>query len=364
MSIWRWARFLPEVPDEAQITLGEGETPLVRSTRIGPATGIELYFKVESLNPTGSYKDRFAAVGVARMLAAGKRRCLSTSSGNTGSALAAYCARAGIECIVAAVETSSAEKLAQMAAHGARIYRVARFGLDAELSQRVFGLLGELARDENDETLISAFACSPEAMSGVQTISYELHEQAADLEHGLAHVFCPAGGGGLTLAVAEGFVKIKLAALLTGTPAVHCVQPAGNDTIAGPLRRGSTSAEAVSCTTKIGGLQVPSVLDGDRVIAACRASGGTGHVVSDEEVWDAQRRLALEEGISCEPAGATALAGALRAASDGTLPSGAVVACLVTGAGWKDRQSQARFSAPADHLIDTDELERLLRRGS
>jgi len=266
MSIWRWARFLPEVPEQAQITLGEGATPLVRSTRIGPDAGLELYFKVESSNPSGSYKDRFAAVGVARMLAGGKQRCLSTSSGNTGSALAAYCARAGIECIVAAVETSSADKLTQMAAHGARVYRVARFGLDADLSDRVFALLGELARGEHDEMLISAYACSPEAMSGVQTISYELHEQAADVEHGLAHVFCPAGGGGLTLAVAEGFAKLKQAALLPGTPAVHCVQPAGNDTIAGPLRRGSTSAEAVSCTTTIGGLQVPSVLDGHRVI--------------------------------------------------------------------------------------------------
>src|SRR5689334_16060419 len=87
MSIWRFCDGIVEVPPEHRVTLGEGNTPLVRSHNIGPKLGLpNLYFKVESANPTGSYKDRFAAAAISHMLAKGQRRCLATSSGNTGSA--------------------------------------------------------------------------------------------------------------------------------------------------------------------------------------------------------------------------------------------------------------------------------------
>ena len=93
MSIWKYHDRLPAIPESARLTLGEGMTPLVRSRRIGPSVGLSnLYFKVETTNPTGSYKDRFAAMGISHMVAEGKRRCFATSSGNSGSALAAYCA--------------------------------------------------------------------------------------------------------------------------------------------------------------------------------------------------------------------------------------------------------------------------------
>src|SRR5947209_5008049 len=105
MSIWRWAEWMDAVPEEARISLGEGDTPLLRSRRLGPSCGLEhLYFKLEFANPTASYKDRFAVTAVSHMKAAGRTRCVATSSGNTGSALAAYCAAAGIECLIAIVE--------------------------------------------------------------------------------------------------------------------------------------------------------------------------------------------------------------------------------------------------------------------
>ena len=90
-GIWKWAHRLGAVPDERfRITLGEGGTPLVRSRRIGPQAGLtKLYFKLESSNPTGSYKDRFAVSAISHLLARGKTHCLATSSGNTGAALAA-----------------------------------------------------------------------------------------------------------------------------------------------------------------------------------------------------------------------------------------------------------------------------------
>ncbi|MCC7087219.1 MAG: pyridoxal-phosphate dependent enzyme [Pirellulales bacterium] len=328
------------------MTLGEGATPLIRSRSIGPSLGLaNLYFKVESANPTGSYKDRFAAAAISRMLAAGQSKCLATSSGNTGSALAAYCAAAQLTCRIAIVETTPDGKLNQMLAYGAELARIRGFGLDSSTTNQAMQCLQDQANALDAALQISAFRYSPVGMSGVQTISYELAEQ---LTAGIDHVFSPAGGGGLTLAVARGFALLVERGSLARSPAVHCVQPAGNDTIAGSLRSGKNRAQAVECTSAISGLQVPNVLDGDVVIPACRASNGTGHIVSDDEIWNIQARLAREEGIFCEPAAATALAGACRAAQGGSLPSQATTVCLVTGSGFKDVASMARMTVRRD----------------
>jgi len=348
MSIWQYVNELPAIPEEHRVTLGEGDTPLLKSKNIGPENGIELYFKLENCNPTGSYKDRFAAMAVSEMIASGKTRCVATSSGNTGAALAAYCAAAKIPCEIAIVETAPDGKLWQMQAYGAKLFRVRGFGLDSEISQRVTNYLQQQAAREDTALQISAFAHSPIGMSGVQSISYEIAEQLPDVQH----VFSPSGGGGLTLAVARGFVKVPL----ENGPRVHCVQPAGNDTIASALREGASAARNIECTSQISGLQVPYVLDGNDVIKACRVSGGNGHVVDDETVWQTQQRLAREEGVFCEPAGAVALTGALQARANGEIQDGAKVVCLVTGSGFKDQASLQRMAGEACPMLDVDEL--------
>lgn len=354
MSIWRWAeRFDEDGAARAwQVTLGEGGTPLVRSRRIGPTAGLaNLFFKVETGNPTGSYKDRFAAAAVADMLARGRRRCVATSSGNTGAALAAYCAAAGIDCEIAVVETAPPQKLQQMLAYGARLYCIRGFGLDDDVTRRAIAAVERRAASPEAALQISAYCKSPAGMRGVQTIGYELAEQLGRVP-AAPHVFVPAGGGGLTLAVARG---------LAGTPAaVHCVQPEGNATIAAPLREGASGARAVRCTTRVSGLQVPSVLDGDEVIRACRASGGTGHLVPDEAVWAMQGRLAREEGVFCEPAGAIATAAAVAAVQGGDIPPDAPVVCLVTGTGFKDVQSLERMAAASTcQTLDVEQFAAL-----
>lgn len=345
MSIWRWADHFSTTPAAHRVTLGEGNTPLVKSRHIGPAAGLKnLYFKLEIANPTGSYKDRFAAAAISDMLTSGKTRCVATSSGNTGSALAAYCAAAKIACDIAIVETAPPGKLSQMMAYGANIYRIRGFGLDAAVTQKSFEYVRRQGSKPGAVMQISAFALSPAGMSGVQTLSYELAEQLPDIG-GAAHVFAPAGGGGLTLAIARGFEGLVKRGKLSRSPRVECVQPSGNDTIATPLRSGASAARAVTCTSKISGLQVPTVIDGNEVIAACRASGGTGHLVEDEDVWNTQARLAREEGIFSEPAGTVALTGALKAAARGELSADAPVVCLVTGFGFKDQPSIDRMLA-------------------
>jgi threonine synthase len=337
MSIWRWAdRFAADTPAACRITLGEGMTPLVRSRRLGLSVGAaDLHLKIEANNPTGSYKDRFAAAAVASMLARGKRHCIATSSGNTGAALAAYCAAAGITCEIAAVETAPDDKLRQMMAYGARVYKVRGFGTDARVTQAAFDHVVAAGRQPHAELQISAYLYSPEGMAGVQTIGYELAEQMSD---GVDDVFVPAGGGGLTLAVARGLLGSSGAR-------IHCVQPEGNATIAAPLRAGADRAQSVVCTTRISGLQIPTVLDGDAVIAACRASGGTGYMVSDQQVWDVQRRLAREEGIFCEPAAAVSVAAALAALAGGEVARTSRVCCIVTGSGFKDSSALDRMLA-------------------
>lgn len=336
-GIWRWADRLSPVPGNCRLTLGEGGTPLVRSRRIGPEAGLpNLFFKLEGSNPTGSYKDRFAAAAISQMRAQGQAECLATSSGNTGASLAAACAAARIPCRIAIVETAPGGKLKQMLAYGADIFRVRGFGIDPQITLQTFHRLKELGQNPKRALQISAFCFSPEGMNGVETIAFELEEQA---EEPIGHVFVPAGGGGLCLAVARGFE--------TGaaSPAIECVQPRGNDTIAGPLREGRDHGRKVDpCTTEISGLQVPNVLDANETIAACRQSGGNGHLVSDTSIFEAQKRLAREEGIFSEPAGAVALAGALQAAAAGEIERGATIVCLVTGSGFKDEGSVDRMN--------------------
>jgi threonine synthase len=354
MSVWRWADHFESIPESFRLTLGEGETPLLHSRSIGPDAGLpNLYFKLETTNPSGSYKDRFAATAVSDMLARGKKRCVATSSGNTGAALAAYCAAAGIRCQIAVVETAPEDKLRQMLAYGAEIYRVKDFGLDPKITARTFESLREIAEAPEAALQISAFKYCPTGMSGVRSISLELNEQLEQIDH----VFCPAGGGGLTLALAQGFAAVREPGFAAFTPAIECAQPEGNDTIAGPLRNGLDKGVDVDCSSKISGLQVPNVIDGNEVIEACRASGGNGHTVSDESVWESQARLAVEEGIFSEPAGAVAIAAALQAASQALIDPNANIVCLVTGSGFKDANSVERMvGKSASPVIDSSEL--------
>ena len=284
-------------PAGAPVTLGEGGTPLIRSETLGRELGLkELWFKYEGANPTGSYKDRFASSAIAHLVKDGKKVCLGTSSGNTGAAVAAYCARARIACLLAIVEGAPEGKLRQMMAYGATLVRIKSFGSSPGISTEVMNGLKRLSAELNAGLEISAFTFSPRGMAGVMTMSFEIAEAIGPRP---IQVFCPAGAGGLTLAVARGFEVYGEKKGWGGKAAIHCVQPEGNDTIATPLHEGAVLARAVESTTQVSGLQVGGVLDGNDVIAACRRSGGDGHVVSDAEAWSWQGRMAKVEGIFC-----------------------------------------------------------------
>ena len=315
-----------------------------------------LYFKLETGNPAGSYKDRFAAAAISEMRAAGKKRCIATSSGNAGAALAAYASAADIKCRIAVVEAAPESKLRQIMAYGAQVLRIRGFGLDPDVSTGVMRHLERMGGRADSSLQISAYTFSPVGMSGVQSIAYELAEQQAALDH----VFAPAGSGGLCIALARGFAQLVQRGGLTRSPAVELVQPAGNDTIATPLATGAKQARDVNGTSRISGLQVPNVIDGHLALTECRATQGTGHVVPEDLVWETQRRLARDEGLFVEPAGAVALAGVLQAARNNTLQTNARIACIVTGAGFKDEDSITRMLGDSTTpVIDFTELERM-----
>lgn len=346
MSIWRWHELIDPVPPGFRISLGEGQTPLIRSRRIGPEAGLRnLFFKLESANPCGSFKDRFGAGAISHMLAEGQTECIATSSGNTGAALAAYCAAAGIRCRIAIVETAPLGKMKQMLAYGAEVFRVKGFGLDPEISAETFSTLQEIGSRPGHAIQVSSYIYSPKGMAGCETLSFDLN---AEMDSPIDHVFCPAGGGGLCVSVARGFATLVREGHIENSPAIECVQPEGNDTMAGPLRDGLERAREVSCTTEISGLQVANVNDGHLVIEECRPTGGTGHLVPDDAIWNVQKRLAREEGIFCEPAGAVALTGALQAVQKGDISRDATIVCLVTGIGFKDDASVERMVAGTD----------------
>ena len=229
------------------------------------------------------------------------------------------------------------------------------------LSATIFSLLKSFAESLGIPLPVSAYCYCPEGMQGVQTISYEIFEQTGNA---VGHIFSPAGGGGLTLAVAKGVVEYARKYQLPGLPKVHCVQPEGNDTIASCLRNNETQAKQVErSTTAISGLQVPNVLDGNEVITACRSLGGNGYTVTDENVFAWHKKLAQQEGIFCEPAGAVSLAGLALAVENGEIAAGDKVVCLVTGSGFKDMLTvDKHFNLPPVASVGADYFATLIEK--
>lgn len=350
-GIWKYRTLLPAMDAKAQLTLGEGNTPLIRSRRIGPLLGMDqLYFKLEQLNPTGSYKDRFAAMAISGLLAQDASFFLATSSGNTGAALAAYAAAAGIKCFLAIVDGAPSGKINQMGVYGAQLFIVRDFGITETVTTGLMDALDKLAQQYHTRVEISAYKYAPVGMAGVQTIAYELAETLEKIDQ----VFVPAGGGGLMLATVKGFRTWKERYPEFSMPAVYCVQPEGNDTIAGALMDPRQTITALKkSNTAVSGLQVPNILDGAEIKDRAAQTKLNGALVQDADVYQCQRELAQFEGIYCEPAGAVALAGLKEALRLKQVHRSDRVVCLVTGHGFKDPGSAQRiFSSASCHYFD------------
>ena len=330
------------------VTMGEGRTPLVESRRHAG-----LYFKLESTNPSGSYKDRFVAAELTGVLASGRKVCVATSSGNTGSSLAAYCARYGIACVILVNATAPAGKLQQMLAHGATVIRIPDFVTSPEVTAAVFAELAVFTAESPAALVVSAFRYCPVGMAGVQEIARELVAQLPSVDH----VFVPVGSGGLFAAISREMRAIRPAAR------VHAVQPLSCPTLWNAYRDGSETIVPVHATTRISGLSVPFDIDASLALRLLRDNGGQAFGVSDEEVFAAHREMLRTEGIYSEPAGAAALAGYRQAFTAGSVQPHETCVCLVTGHGFKDLASVELAGSDVPSLTaDAAGLRSLLRK--
>jgi threonine synthase len=316
--IRRHREWLPEIPDDAIATIGEGETPLIEATRISDRVGARLFLKFEGMNPTASFKDRGMTVAMSRASGAGSRACVCASTGNTAASAAAYAARAGMECFVVVPAGKIAlGKAVQVLAHGARIVQIeGNFDAALKLSKRIAEELG-------DVTLVNSV--NPDRIEGQKTAAFEVAETLGDPPDALA---LPVGNAGNITSYWKGFREWRGAGHAGSVPRMLGFQAEG----ASPLVAGHDfeSPETVASAIRIGS---PASKEG--ALSAARESGGLIESVTDGEILAAQEMLAQEEGVFCEPASAAGIAGLLKLASEGRAPGGTVVSVL-TGHGLKD----------------------------
>jgi threonine synthase len=343
-GIWRYAARLPLHNLAYAVSLGEGNTPLLRSAHLGAELGLaDLYFKLEIANPTGSYKDRIAAVGIARLQELGKSAWAATSSGNAGAAIAAYGARAGVQGYLFTVEKYAKAKVAQILAYGPQAWAVERLGYDPVVETTTWANIRHLCAANNWQMLVTARAFSPHAMEGVKTIAYEVCQQLAGQAPDVVYV--PVGGGGLLSASWKGFVEAKAAGWIDRLPRMVAVQAQGCDAVTQAWLAGRKVEPIPGCTSNISGIQLTAPPDGDLALQALHESGGWAISVPDAATYAAQAELASREGIFVEPAAATTLAAVRADRAAGRLGGNERVACWLTGSGFKNASAVDRMVA-------------------
>ncbi len=336
-AMWRFAELLGIDPS-VSVSLGEGDTPLLHATcsRLSGPGGPTVSFKAEYQNPTGSFKDRIAAMASAIIARDELVGAIGTSSGNGGAAIAAYGARAGFPVVLFTIAGIVDGKLAQIVAHGAGANIVAELGSALGGAEEVAESIAAMAADQGWLAYLTGARYAPEAMRGAETIAFELIEQRSTA----TAIYVPIGGGGLLASIWRGYRRIRPG---QEVPRLIGVQPAGCPTLNRALA-GKIEPLDEALTTTISGLQVPVLFDFDAT-TAITDTGGHVVEVTDEQAWDAQRILARQEGLFVEPAGATALAGVLADLEAHRIAADDDVIVILSGAGHKDAVSAARLGA-------------------
>ncbi len=319
---------LPVHDDTRVISLGEGNTPLIRLNNIPRELGLEvdLYVKYEGLNPTGSFKDRGMTMAVTKAVEEGSRAVICASTGNTSASAAAYAARAGITAFVLIPDGKIAlGKLAQAMMHGAVVLQIKG---NFDEGMRLVKEVGESA----PVTIVNSI--NPYRLQGQKTAAFEIIEE---LECAPDYHCLPVGNAGNITAHWMGYCEYLEHGIVNNRPKMVGYQATG----AAPFIRGQMvdQPETVATAIRIGHPQ-----SWDKAWAAQKESGGWFDACTDEEILAAQKLLAQKEGVFCEPASATSLAGALKDIRAGKIPAGAKVVCTLTGHGLKDPDVAIRQS--------------------
>jgi len=344
-SLWRYADLLP-VPAPAEARLAPGFTPLQPAPRLAEELGVaELWLKLDTANPTHSFKDRVVAVAAEQAKALGLDTLSCSSTGNLAGAVAARAAAEGLRAAVFCPADLEPEKLAAAAAYGPTIYAVD--GTYDHCSRLSVELSFELPWGFVNVNLRSYYA------EGSKTLAFEIAEQlgwrAPDA------IAIPIASGALFHKVGQGFAELRALGLLgdDGRPALVGGQAEGCQPVATAFRDG-TRVQPVRPSTIARSLAIGNPADGDFAVATARESGGAIHAVPEDEVSENMTLLAATSGVFGETATGVAL-GALRTAiADGLVGAGARVVLLVTGDGLKTPQAVAHTYAPVHIAADAD----------
>jgi threonine synthase len=326
---------MPLTPDTPPLTLGEGQTPLIRAQAIERRTGLRrVFLKLEGCNPTGSFKDRGMVLAVAKAAEAGARAVICASTGNTSASAAAYAARAGLGALVVVPGGYiAAGKLAQAVVYGARIVQIDGNFDQALAMVRALAATGAAA-------LVNSI--NPHRIQGQQTGAWEICDSLGAAPE---YLCLPVGNAGNITAYWAGFKRYHALSRIGALPRMLGFQAEG----AAAMVRGEDISTPVTAATAI---RIGSPASRAGAQAARDESGGRFASVSEEQIRDAYALLGREEGVFCEPASAAAVAGLLQEAAEGRLDSAATAVCVLTGNGLKDPDYalglvEARSTVPA-----------------
>lgn len=290
------------------MSLGEGSTPLIRANRISERLGLDVYLKLESMNPTASFKDRGMTIAVSKALEERAQVVICASTGNTAASAATYAARAGLATVILQPAGAVAlGKLAQARAVGAQVMEV-RGNFDQALAAA-----RELAA-RGTHALVNSL--NPYRLEGQKTAAFEIVEELGAPPDVLA---LPYGGGGNTRAYGIGFDEWG-----AGTPLILAAEAQD---------RGGTVASAIRITEPVHRRYAQRAIEG---------SGGATVTLTDDAILAAWRELAEREGVFCEPSSAASLA----VLSQSDILKGSVAVCIVTGHGLKDPRTVERSTLP------------------
>ena len=329
-SLWRYWELLPAKAQRNIVTLGEGGTPLIRSTRLSRALSVEeLYFKDEGRNPTGSFKDRGSSVGVSKALEVGAGIVGCASTGNMAASLSAYAAKAGLKCVILIPHGTPVGKVLQTL-----YYEPITLAVDLPYPE-LYRMSFEMAKEFN---VYLVHSDSPMRVEGQKTVAFEICEQldwrAPDI------VVVPTSSGGNFSAIWKGFKEFYELDLIDKLPRMVCVQSEGcapiveafkNRSELKPWPKPQTIAHSISNPN-------PILASGRRVLKILDECEGLAIAVSDEEILEAQKQLAVMEGLFVEPASAATVAGLKKLVEESVIDRDEKVVCVLTGLGLKDTE--------------------------
>lgn len=326
--IKKYRDFLPVTEATPVITLNEGNTPMIRSANLGRKRGLDLdlYFKFEGANPTGSFKDRGMTLALSKAVEIGSKAVICASTGNTSAAAAAYAARAGIRAVVVIPEGKIAlGKLSQALVHGAHVLQIK--GNFDEALNIVKSLVAKYPI-----TLVNSI--NPFRLEGQKTAAFEICDQlgSAPMYHAL-----PVGNAGNITAYWRGYKEYKEKNRTKSLPIMLGFQAAG----AAPIVLGKKVDKPETIATAI---RIGNPASWKFAVSAKEESGGRIEAVTDEEILEAYSLIAASEGIFCEPASAASLAGVIKLHKEGYFKPGDRVVCTLTGNGLKDPDTVFKVS--------------------